>query len=83
MARRPLSLPFSATALTEIRERAGLTLVDVAKRCKHAGHPVHSSTLGKIEMGKHLPSPALLAALTTALEVTVDDLLDQTKAGAA
>jgi transcriptional regulator with XRE-family HTH domain len=83
MAPRPLSLPFSASALTEIRERAGLTLVDVAKRCKNAGYTVHSSHLGKIESGKHLPSAPLLAALTTALGVTVDDLLDKTKAGAA
>jgi transcriptional regulator with XRE-family HTH domain len=83
MARRPLSLPFSAEALRETRERAGFTLVEVAKRCKQAGHPVHSSTLGKIESSKHLPSPRLLVALTNALDVTVDDLLDQTKAGAA
>jgi transcriptional regulator with XRE-family HTH domain len=83
MARRPLSLPFSAEALRETRERAGLTLVDVAERCKAAGHTVHSSTLGKIESGKHLPSPPLLAALTNALEVTVDDLLDPNKARVA
>jgi transcriptional regulator with XRE-family HTH domain len=83
MARRPLSLPFSAEALRETRERAGLTLVEVAERCKKAGHSVHSSTLGKIESSKHLPSPALLRALTTALDVTVDDLLHQTPAGVA
>jgi transcriptional regulator with XRE-family HTH domain len=76
MARRPLSLPFSGSALRDKRERAGLTIVELAERCNQTGYSVHRTTLGKIERGVHMPHPGLLAALTTALDVTVDDLLD-------
>jgi transcriptional regulator with XRE-family HTH domain len=78
-----LSLPFSGEKLRGTRERLGLTRPDLARKCAAAGHPVSVQHICRVENGPHLPSAPLLKALADALDVAVDDLLDQTKAGAA
>lgn len=72
-----LSLRFSREALRETRERAGLSFVQLADRCGKQGHPVHHSSIGKVERGVNGPSPALLKALAAALDVEVDQLLER------
>lgn len=76
MPRRPLNLPFSGAALARERERAGLGLVGLVNRLADADYQVHRTTLGRIERGEHMPSPPLLRALTIALDVPLDRLLD-------
>lgn len=62
--------------MREVRERAGLSLVTLADLCEKHGRKVHASTLGKLEAEQHRPSPELLLALTKALKVELDALLD-------
>lgn len=66
-----------------MRERRGLTKAGLSRRCEEIGHPVTAAHLSRVENGPNVPTPPLLKALADALAVTVDDLLDQTKAGAA
>jgi transcriptional regulator with XRE-family HTH domain len=76
MPPRPLSLPFSGHKARTLREKAGLTLERLALKCAEQGHDVHLSAISKIECGANMPSAALLTALATALECSVDDLLE-------
>ena len=78
-----LRLPFSREKLRELREREGLTGAGLARRCTENGHRVSGQHVSRIETGPWMPSAPLLKALAAALNVTVDDLLDHTKAGAA
>lgn len=71
----PTQLPFNRTALAELRQRAGLTNAQLAERCTQLGHPVHHSTLGKIERGIQMPVVGLPPVLAKALDVELDDLL--------
>lgn len=78
-----LQLPFSGARLRELREREGLTGAGLARRCTENGHPVSSQHVSRVETGPWIPSAPLLKALADALGVELDDLLDQSKAGAA
>jgi transcriptional regulator with XRE-family HTH domain len=79
---RPTSLPFSGTKLANLRARKGLTNDQLSQRCGELGYPVTHSTLGKIERGIHLPSPGLPPVLAAALDVELDELLDQKREAA-
>lgn len=81
--RTHISLPYSREKLRETRERLGFTSSGLAKRCTENGHPVSAQHVARIEAGPWMPSAPLLKALADALSVKVDDLLDETKAGAA
>jgi transcriptional regulator with XRE-family HTH domain len=78
-----LSLPFSWEKSRGTRERLGMTRPALAKRCEEIGHKVSTEHLRRIETGMSIPSAPLLKAIADAMGVEVDDLLDQTKAGAA
>jgi transcriptional regulator with XRE-family HTH domain len=78
-----LRLPFDREKLRDLRERKGLTCSGLARRCTENEHPVSAQHVARIEAGPWVPSAPLLKALADALDVKVDDLLDQTKAGAA
>lgn len=78
-----LQLPFSREKLRELREREGLTGAGLARRCTENGHRVSSQHVARVQAGPWMPSAPLLKALAIALDVTVDDLLDESKAGAA
>ncbi|GGM64343.1 hypothetical protein GCM10012275_38650 [Longimycelium tulufanense] len=56
------------------REQSGLTLRDLAARCRKAGQPVNPSQLSKIERNICRPRPRLLATLAKALKVPVEAL---------
>ncbi|PXY16489.1 helix-turn-helix transcriptional regulator [Prauserella flavalba] len=77
---RPTQLPFSGTRLARLRARAGLTNAELAERCGQLGHPVHHTTLGKLERGVQMPRPGLPPVLAEALDVELDDLLDDARA---
>lgn len=74
MANRRLSLPFDGQRARHERERQGLTLVTLAKRCGDAGQKVSHTTLSRWEAGDFLPSAPRLLVLAKALKVEVDDL---------
>lgn len=59
------------------RERTGqhLTLSDVAHACAKAGHPMHISTLSKIEKSERRVSVDDLVALAWVLNISPNDLL--------
>lgn len=79
MPRRPLRLPFSGPRLTEVRERAGHGIGELAELLTDHGHKVFRTTVGKWENGEHKPSPAALKALAAVLDVEIDDLLEPTE----
>jgi Zn-dependent peptidase ImmA (M78 family)/transcriptional regulator with XRE-family HTH domain len=58
------------------RQILRLTLQEVANRLSAAGTPITRAALSKYETGKSLPRPAVLRALTKALECSVDYLLN-------
>ena len=47
----------------------------LAETLTEHGHKVHRTTISRVETGSHMPSPALLIALTEVLEGSIDDLL--------
>ncbi len=78
----PTTLPFNPGRLQDLRERKGLSRLALNARLADLNHPVHFTYLSKIERGLHKPSPKLLLALTQALDVSIDDLLDPPTANA-
>jgi transcriptional regulator with XRE-family HTH domain len=78
-----LSLPYSREKLRDLRERRGLTCSGLARRCTENGHRVSAQHVARIEAGPWMPSAPLLKAIADAMDVTVDDLLDHDRAGAA
>jgi transcriptional regulator with XRE-family HTH domain len=83
MARLPLKFPFDGDRCRELRELAGLSIGELAERCAQQGHRVHHSAIGKVERDVNKPSPALLMALATALDVTPEDFRKKTSEAAA
>lgn len=77
MATKRLSLPFDGRRAREQRERKGLTLADLETRCEKAGKRITVSTLSRWETGVFGPTAARLKVLATALDVEVDELLNQ------
>lgn len=71
-----LSLPFSGDKTRRKRETLGLTRPALALRCKEIGHTVSTEHLRRVEAGISVPTAPLLKAIADALNVTVDDLLD-------
>lgn len=56
------------------RLEQGLTVGQLAERCKAAGVPVSPSEISRIERRIHAPRPALRKQLAELLGVTVADL---------
>lgn len=83
MARTPLTLPFSPNRLRTLRERRGLLQEDLAKLTVSVGYGVARSTISHLELGDRMPGPPVLKALADALEVGIDELLDNTGRKAA
>lgn len=73
-----ITLPVSGDRIRDHREKAGLTLRDLAKRCAKAGKSVSDSQLSKIERELARPRPQLLKTLADVFDVDVEQLLDQT-----
>jgi len=61
--------------LRELRRERHLTLRDL-----EAISGVDHSSIGKIENGEHLPNLGTLLKLAKALEVSLDDLIDEEEA---
>mgnify|MGYP003608491649 CR=1 FL=1 len=57
-----------------IRKTRGWTQEELARRMSDAGHPMHQTTLAKIESGTRPTSVAELGALSTLLEVSIGSL---------
>jgi transcriptional regulator with XRE-family HTH domain len=74
MAKTENSLPFDGRRLRRHRERGGLLQADLARLCGEAGHKIDRTRISQLERGDK-PSPPLLTALATALNVEIDDLL--------
>jgi transcriptional regulator with XRE-family HTH domain len=71
-----VTLPFSGERLRDVRERAGVSIGDLAARCAALNHPVSKVHISRVERGKCRPSAPLLKAFRLALEVELDALLD-------
>jgi transcriptional regulator with XRE-family HTH domain len=80
---KPVSLPFCGSLLREERERQGLTMQAVADLCAKAGRPISREQIGRLEAGRHGPTPRVFAALYRALGVQPDALLQRDEPGAA
>lgn len=61
------------TRIREVRRAKGLTLEDVARRCKP---PTTAQTIGRLETGTRTVSVNWLNRIATALGVTAADLVD-------
>lgn len=77
MPRTSLSLPFRPARLRQARERAGLTQEGLAARTAHSACPVDRSSISHYEAGDRPPSAPALKSLADALQLPVDDLLDE------
>lgn len=60
------------TRIREVRRAKGLTLLDVAERCKP---PTTAQTIGRLETGTRTVSVGWLNRIAAALEVTAGDLV--------
>lgn len=75
-----LSLPFDGQRLRQHRELAGLTLVELSKRCEEIGKDTtpptsaDASTINRWELGKYAPSKRRLLIVAKALKVDVKSL---------
>jgi transcriptional regulator with XRE-family HTH domain len=76
---KPIGLPCDPDRMRDHRERAGLSLAALARRCAEIGRPVHSQSLGRVESGVRSPSPKMLRAIADALGVNPDALLDMSE----
>jgi transcriptional regulator with XRE-family HTH domain len=84
MAHEQLSLPFNGKRLQTIRERAGLTRSEFARRCSEIGQSVTGQHVGHLEKNLSSPRPPLLAAFAQVVanirdvdkEEALDMLLD-------
>lgn len=63
-----------APNLRSKRLEQGLTMKQLAERCKAAGTPVSASEISRIERHIHSPRPALRKLLAEILGVSVTDL---------
>lgn len=63
-----------AQNLRSKRLEQGLTMKQLAERCKAAGTPVSASEISRIERHIHSPRPALRKLLAEILGVSVTDL---------
>ena len=69
-------LPINPAELMRARVRKGWTLRDVTERCdKDLKVKVDFGNLARYEKGDIRPTPRVLLALATVLEVSTDDLL--------
>ncbi|WP_326646574.1 helix-turn-helix domain-containing protein [Streptosporangium sp. NBC_01755] len=73
-ATRSLSLPFNGLRARHFRERQGLTLTQLAKRCEEAGLRINHSTLSRYEADHFGPTVTRFRVLATALGVEPEDL---------
>lgn len=73
--KKRLRLPFDGERAREARERKGLTLADLERRCQNAGMKINVSTLSRWETGVFGPTAPRLRVLAAALDVEVDALL--------
>lgn len=77
MAKRERTGQRIDTALLRLaRLRKGWTLRDVSQRCEALGTKVAYAQIGMYERDEISPTPKTLLALATALDLTVDELLE-------
>ncbi|WP_406262508.1 multiprotein-bridging factor 1 family protein [Streptomyces chartreusis] len=62
------------------RLRRGMTLKDLAEKCRADGARTSESTLSRIERGAQVPRPKLRSVLAHLLEIDIDDF--ESKPGA-
>lgn len=76
MANTSLALPFSPDRLRKLRELAGLNQQGLADRTAQGGRSVSRGSISHFEIGTRPPSAPALKALADALDVPVDELLE-------
>ena len=69
------SYEINRSELRRRRVNAGLTLRELAERCRATGHPVYYSRISAYERGASNPRPPALRALATALGCEPEDLI--------